>query len=119
MHGNRLRDARKSIGASLRRLLQQLISHAKYLAVALVVFWFEVVIPYAGAATPGDVAHPQFPPALESYNDADFASVWGVLQHRIQQEPLNLWVTLLFLCAIIHTFFSRGEAHMFPDRLLA
>ena len=45
-----------------------------------------------------------FPPALDSYNDADLTNVSEILDHRISQEPLNLWVTIIFACAILHTF---------------
>jgi len=47
-----------------------------------------------------------FPRPLESYNDAHLTSLWDVLVNRVHQEPLNLWVTLLFLGAVVHTFFT-------------
>lgn len=47
-----------------------------------------------------------FPRSLESYNDSHLTSVWDVLVNRVQQEPLNLWVTLLFVGAVVHTFFT-------------
>jgi hypothetical protein len=46
------------------------------------------------------------PRPLESYNDAHLTSVWEVLVSRVHQEPLNLWVTLLFVGAVAHTFFT-------------
>ena len=60
-----------------------------------------------------------FPPALESYGDARVSSLWAVLQGRVQQQPLNLWVTLLFLGAIGHTFFTHRFvfwAHWLEER---
>jgi hypothetical protein len=48
----------------------------------------------------------EFPPSLESYDDAHFESIPQILQHRIQTEPLNLVATIIFLCAIIHTFMA-------------
>ena len=48
-----------------------------------------------------------FPLALELYQDADL-SLWARLQQRIAVEPLNLWVSLIFLGAIVHTFFSKN-----------
>lgn len=52
-----------------------------------------------------------FPPSLESYGDSPASSLWEVLRNRIQQEPLNLWVTLLFIGAILHTFFTHKFLH--------
>ena len=52
-----------------------------------------------------------FPPSLESYGDSEMTGLWNVLQHRIQQQPLNLWVTLLFLGAILHSFFTHRFLH--------
>ena len=48
-----------------------------------------------------------FPLALDYYQDADL-SLWARLQQRIAVEPLNLWVSLIFLGAILHTFFSKN-----------
>ena len=47
-----------------------------------------------------------FPRPLESYDDAHLTGVWDVLVGRVHQEPLNLWVTLLFVGAVVHTFFT-------------
>jgi len=56
------------------------------------------------STTPAET--PQFPRALESYNDSDLGSIPAVLKDRIRQEPFNLVATLIFLCAIIHTFLA-------------
>lgn len=48
-----------------------------------------------------------FPLALEQYQDADL-SLLVRLQQRIAAVPLNLWVSLIFLGAILHTFFSKN-----------
>jgi len=47
-----------------------------------------------------------FPPSLESYNDADVPSIMAILKNRVRQVPFNLVGTLIFLCAIIHTFLT-------------
>src|SRR5262249_49258038 len=52
-----------------------------------------------------------FPPPLESYGDSEIAGIWNVLHHRIGQEPLNFWATLIFLGAIVHTFFANRFLH--------
>jgi len=59
-------------------------------------------------------------PALDSYGDGALASLGEILRHRVRQEPLNLWVTLIFLGALAHTFAThkfRQWAHFLePQR---
>ncbi len=52
-----------------------------------------------------------FPPPLESYADGHLTSLAEILRHRVQVEPLNLWASLLFLAAILHTFFTHKFRH--------
>jgi hypothetical protein len=47
-----------------------------------------------------------FPPSLQSYHDAEMTGLLAILMHRIGQNPFNLVATLIFLCAIIHTFMA-------------
>jgi hypothetical protein len=47
-----------------------------------------------------------FPPSLESYGDADVQSILAILKNRVRQVPFNLVATLIFFCAIIHTFLT-------------
>ena len=47
-----------------------------------------------------------FPRSLDSYHDSDLKSIPAILKNRIQQEPFNLIATLIFFCAIIHTFLT-------------
>jgi hypothetical protein len=47
-----------------------------------------------------------FPPSLESYNDADVDSILTILKNRVRQVPFNLVATLIFFCAIVHTFLT-------------
>ena len=58
----------------------------------------------AGAAQTNAI---QFPPPLESYADSDMTSLWDVLRNRMHKEPFNLWATVLFSLAIIHTFLTH------------
>jgi hypothetical protein len=58
-----------------------------------------------GAAPPSSDAG-SFPRSLESYNDADAPGIWALLLNRVKQEPFNLVATLIFFCAIIHTFLT-------------
>ncbi|ADU66534.1 hypothetical protein LGV61_08980 [Desulfurispirillum indicum] len=78
-------------------------SHAKMFFILLSVVGLVVV---ASAASSSPAEPLVFPRSLESYGDADNSSVLAVLAGRIAQEPFNLVATLIFLCAIIHTFMT-------------
>ncbi len=58
------------------------------------------------AAAPPAAGGGSFPPALDSYVDADIPGLLAVLGHRIREQPFNLVATLIFLAAIVHTFLS-------------
>ncbi len=45
-----------------------------------------------------------FPVPLTEYGDEHLSGLWEVLWHRIEVEPLNLFATAIFFCAIVHTF---------------
>ena len=47
-----------------------------------------------------------FPLPLKSYNDAGMTGLMSILLHRIGQNPFNLVATLIFFCAIVHTFLA-------------
>ena len=79
---------------------------------ALMVF---TVGAFAGSAAPVGA----FPPPLESYADAHLTGLTEVLKNRVAVEPFNLWATVLFLVAVIHTFLThrfRHWAHVLQDR---
>ena len=51
---------------------------------------------------------------LDSYQDGHLTDLIEILSHRIDQHPFNLIATLLFACAICHTFLTglfRRIAH--------
>ena len=60
----------------------------------------------AFAAHPVADDAPNFPRSLDSYGDADETSIPLILKNRVKQEPFNLAATLIFFCAIIHTFLA-------------
>ena len=53
-----------------------------------------------------------FPAPLASYGDAGVADLWKVLAGRVAAEPFNLVATLIFLAAIVHTFFAARIRHL-------
>jgi hypothetical protein len=56
------------------------------------------------AAAPKQTA--DFPRPAAGYNDDQITSVPAKLIYRIQQEPFNLVGTIIFICAVIHTFLA-------------
>jgi len=73
---------------------------------------------WASEAASGEVH--EFPLSLESYGDDNLDGIGAKIRNRIEFEPFNLIATLIFLCAIIHTFMaswftsisnSRRHAH--------
>jgi hypothetical protein len=74
-----------------------------------VVFLFLLFLTVSGivmASGEPPATGPVFPPSLESYGDTDMGSIIGILANRVRQEPFNLIASLIFLCAIIHTFLT-------------
>jgi hypothetical protein len=86
---------------------------------AFVLFSALGTVAIAAAPGSGQAAGAAFPPPLESYNDANLTSLWEILRNRVEKQPFNLWATLLFFGAIIHTFLThrlRHIAHVLEDR---
>ncbi|MGD9082119.1 MAG: putative Na+/H+ antiporter [Desulfobacterales bacterium] len=54
--------------------------------------------PSAGVST--------FPKALDSYQDPGISNVFQTLTSRVKDKPFNLVATLIFFCAIVHTFLT-------------
>jgi hypothetical protein len=48
----------------------------------------------------------------EDYHDAEFGSIKKQLLHRIEVQPFNAIAFLIFVIAIIHTFFARKITHL-------
>ena len=49
---------------------------------------------------------PVFPRPLDQYADAGMGGIVPILQHRAQIEPFNVVATLIFFCAVLHTFMA-------------
>jgi hypothetical protein len=59
-----------------------------------------------------------FPLPVDSYHDQEIPSVRGKLAERIEREPLNLVLTIIFFGAIVHTFLAgqfRKIAHNYQQ----
>lgn len=46
------------------------------------------------------------PFSVEVYGAEEGVGLWGILKGRVRQEPFNLIATVIFLCAIVHTFLA-------------
>ena len=53
-----------------------------------------------------------FPPALSSYADPLNGGMWDVIKARAVAEPFNVTVTVIFLLAVLHTFFCPKLMHL-------
>ena len=79
----------------------------------LAVIGFIALFAYAAwASESASSAGIAFPPPLDSYNDANLRNIPAILFDRIHKEPFNLVATLIFLCAIVHTFLASKFMHI-------
>ena len=78
------------------------------LAWRVLVFMALICLPWAAsAAGPSGASEDfNFPPALDSYGDAEIEGIWPRLVHRAAVEPFNVVATIIFFLAIVHTFLS-------------
>jgi len=59
---------------------------------------------WAGHGHEADPSAPVFPLPVGEYHDPTEGGVWAVLWQRVEQEPVNLFATVIFALAILHTF---------------
>jgi hypothetical protein len=76
---------------------------AAQLTVLASVLFVLLAAPCFASAFDSSSGESDFPPDLQSYNDAG-QSIFARLQHRVEVNPFNLVGTLIFLIAIVHTF---------------
>jgi hypothetical protein len=80
----------------------------RILGFLLVIILFGGRLEPARAAAGPDAAHAQvsFPKPLEDYHDDQVPRLLQKLINRVRVDPFNLIGTLIFCCAILHTFFA-------------
>lgn len=71
---------------------------------SLLILFLFIALPCWASNNPPDNSILPFNPAI--YQDENITSLWMILKHRVAQEPFNLIATIIFLCAIIHTFLA-------------
>ena len=85
--------------------MKQLLN-AKGKRVFLILAAFVLCGSVAWGASPPAEGAADFPRSLESYGDQDSPGILAVLANRIRQQQFNLVATLIFFCAIVHTFLA-------------
>ena len=70
--------------------------------------------PNSVSAAAPDANHPEinFPKSLEEYHDDETPGLFQKLIGRVQVDPFNLVGTVIFLCAILHTFLTSRFMHI-------
>jgi hypothetical protein len=53
-----------------------------------------------------------FPKPLDQYHDDDVPNLFQKLNARIKADPVNLLGTIIFICAIVHTFLTSRFMHI-------
>ena len=106
-------DLHRSLGEAKLAVMTNICCRRFAAVTVVVLFLLQAMVLSSGAsdiaaasATNAPAFSP-FPPHLESYNDADMTGVWDVLVNRVHQEPFNLWASLIFLAAVVHTFLTH------------
>jgi len=82
------------------------MKHIRKYCLGLLFFGGLSLIALAGGST---VESLPFPVPLDAYGDAGLiksGDIIAVLINRIGHTPFNLWASLIFLFAILHTFFA-------------
>ena len=81
------------------------------LRLLLLVLATSLLAPHSRAAT--DAAPPaNYPPTLDSYNDAHLTGLTDILRSRAAAQPFNVIATALFAGAVLHTFLSAKFRHL-------
>jgi Na+/H+ antiporter NhaD/arsenite permease-like protein len=75
----------------------------------MLIAWPAIAAAASGHAEPSGVG---FPPTLDGYGDTDLTGLLAILQNRVEKVPFNLWATLLFVGAIVHTFATHRFRHI-------
>lgn len=61
----------------------------------------------ARAVEPDHTLVMDFPRNVDSYGDESVEGYFNILMHRIRLEPFNAAATIIFICVIIHVFFTN------------
>lgn len=65
-----------------------------------------IIIDPALSAGPSEAGSAEFPMLLKNYNDSDMGSISGQLLNRIKTKPFNIFATMIFFLAVLHTFMT-------------
>ena len=76
------------------------------------ILFLVLLLPSGSAWAASSTAPEGFPQPLGSYQALPGASLWQMLEQRVQAEPFNLVVTIIFFLAILHTFLAPKFMHL-------
>jgi hypothetical protein len=65
-----------------------------------------------GGDPPGGNPQTPWPLPLEQYNDSHVQGILEILKGRVERQPANLAATIIFFCAVIHTFLTARFRHI-------
>lgn len=85
------------------------MAYFHHIKINVVLLFLAMMLLNAGVvwgASPHADTSVDFPPSLDSYDDENIPGLLSILRNRIDRQPFNLVATLIFFCAILHTFLS-------------
>jgi hypothetical protein len=94
----------------------------KSVALAFLILFCPLLFVSSAAAAGADYPKTDFPKPLSEYHDDQLSGLFAKLVYRIQADPFNLIATILFLCAIVHTFLTAkfmGISHAYQHEYQA
>ncbi len=74
---------------------------------AAFILGFTLICAACFAGDADSLGNMRYPTALAEYPDSDGIPLWETLKERVKYDPFNLYATIIFFLAIIHTFLSR------------
>ena len=94
----------------------------KSVALAFLILFCPLLFVSSAAAASADYPKTDFPKPLSEYHDDQLSGLFTKLVYRVQADPFNLIATILFLCAIVHTFLTAkfmGISHAYQREFQA
>lgn len=80
--------------------------------ILLIIFSLSMSFVYADNSNADDEIKEVFPREQSTYHDSKLDSIMSMLLHRIKEEPFNLYATLIFFLAIVHTMMTSFFKHL-------
>lgn len=83
------------------------MNYKKYIFLFIIIFLLSTLPLVSFSHTGDEITESElFPRTQSSYEDTDYDSIWEIIKHRAKEEPFNIFATIIFFCAIIHTMMT-------------